>query len=303
MLGSLEDADDALQDTFLRTWRSLDRFEGRSTLKSWLYRIATNASLDLISRRPKRVLPVDYGPPSRSSEDPGAPVVESVWIEPYPDRELGLWDGEPTPAARYEQRESIELAFVAALQHLPPRQRAVLILREVLGFSAREVAAALETTTASVNSALQRARATVEERQPQQSQQATVRELGDQRSRELVQIYVDAWERRDIDALAAVLAEDVTLAMPPFSSWWRGRETVVAYLSRTQSICPEARYIPTWANGQAAIGWYLRDEERDRFVATAIELPALEGERIKAMTSFVSPELFPRFGLPGELPA
>jgi RNA polymerase sigma-70 factor (ECF subfamily) len=249
------------------------------------------------------VLPVDYGPPSAPGDDPGEPLVESVWVEPYPDERLGLEDGYAAPEARYEQRESVELAFIVALQHLPARQRAVLLLREVLGFSASEVAETLETTTAAVNSALQRARQTIEERSPQQSQQATRRQLGDERSRELLANYLDAWDRRDVDALAAILAEDAIFAMPPFTSWWRGREAVVGFLRWSQPLCPESRYLPTWANGQPAAGWYTWSEERGRFVATAIDLAEFEGERVRAMTSFVDAELFPRFGLPIELPA
>src|SRR5438034_153988 len=163
MLGSVHDAEDALQEALLRAWRGLSGFEGRSSLRSWLYTIATNTSLNVIEKRPKRVLPIDYGPPADPHEGPGEPIVESVWVEPYPDDKLGLEDGFAAPDARYEQRESIELAFVAALQNLPPNQRAVLLLREVLGFSAREVAEMVETTTASVNSALQRARKTVDD--------------------------------------------------------------------------------------------------------------------------------------------
>src|SRR5215216_4125107 len=175
MLGSVHDAEDALQETLLRAWRSLGRFEGRSSLRSWLYTIATNTSLNLISRRPKRVLPLDYGPQT----DPhdgfglGLPPIESLWVEPYPDEALGLGDGLAGPEARYELRESVELAFVAALQNLPANQRAVLILREVLGFSAGEVAETLETSVASVNSALQRARKAVDDKLPEESQQAT----------------------------------------------------------------------------------------------------------------------------------
>jgi RNA polymerase sigma-70 factor, ECF subfamily len=154
MLGSLHDAEDALQDAMLRAWRALAKFEGRSSVRSWLYKIATNTCLDVIARRPKRVLPIDYGPSTDPHVGPGEPVVESVWVEPYPDEKLGLEDGYASPDARYERRESVELAFIAALQHLAPQQRAVLILREVLGYSAREVAGTLETTVASVNSAL-----------------------------------------------------------------------------------------------------------------------------------------------------
>src|SRR5213083_3326383 len=190
MLGSVHDAEDALQEASIRAWRGLARFEGRSSLRSWLYTIATNTCLNAIARRPKRVLPVDYGPAADPHDAPGEPIVESVWVEPYPDEMLGIEDGYAAPEARYEQRESIELAFVAALQHLPPNQRAVLILREVLGFSAKEVAEALDTSVASVNSALQRARAAVEERVPAQSQQATLRALGDDALRDLVTRYV-----------------------------------------------------------------------------------------------------------------
>jgi RNA polymerase sigma-70 factor (ECF subfamily) len=186
MLGSVHDAEDALQDALVRAWRGLPKFEGRSSLRSWLYRIATNTCLDLVERRPKRVLPVDYEP-ADPHEGPGEPITESVWVEPYPDERLGLEDGLAAPEAQYEQREGVELAFIAALQHLPANQRAVLILREVLGFSAQETAETLETTVASVNSALQRARKAVDERLPEQTQQATLRALGDERLSEIVE--------------------------------------------------------------------------------------------------------------------
>src|ERR671915_2466573 len=193
MLGSVHDAEDALQEALLRAWRGLARSEGRSSLRSGLYTIATNPCLNLIARRPKRVLPLDYGP----SFDPhdqgiGMPPVEATWVEPYPDQGLGLEDGYAAPEARYELRESVELAFVAALQHLPANQRAALILREVLGFSAQETAEALETTVASVNSALQRARKTLDEKLPDQSQQATLRQLGDDGVRDVVEGYMAA---------------------------------------------------------------------------------------------------------------
>jgi RNA polymerase sigma-70 factor, ECF subfamily len=300
MLGSLHDAEDALQDTLLRAWRGLPRFEGGSPLRPWLYRIATNACLDVIAKRPKRVLPIDHGLPVGADAGPGAPLSERVWLEPYPDEPLGLADGFAAPEARYEQRESVELAFIAALQHLPARQRAVLILREVLGFSAREVAQSLETTTASVNSALQRARQAVEERLPSQSQQTTLRSLGDERLRGVVQRYIDAWERRDVDGMVAMLVEEATFAMPPFPNWFRGRDVVIAFISSTGK--PPLRYVPTRANGQAAVGWYMWNARDERYLPTSLEVLTLEGAQVKDITAFVFPELFPRFGLPVELP-
>src|SRR5881398_2640522 len=257
MLGSVHDAEDALQDAMLRAWRGLAKFEGRSSLRSWLYTIATNTCLDQIARRPKRVLPIDYGPATDPHVAPGAPVVESVWIEPYPDEVLGIEDGYAAPDARYEQRESIELAFVAALQHLPANQRAVLILREVLGFSAKEVAETLQTTVASVNSALQRARASVEERVPAQSQQKTLRSVGDEAVRQMVARYVDAWERNDVEAFAAMLCEDATFAMPPLASWYAGREAIARWAAGWPlSGAWRWRTVTTQANGQLALGFY-----------------------------------------------
>src|SRR6059036_398359 len=256
MLGSVHDAEDALQETLLRAWRGLARFEGRSSLRSWLYTIATNTCLNLIARRPKRVLPIDYGPAADPHEGPGEPLVESVWVEPYPDEKLGLEDGFAAPEARYEQRESVELAFIAALQHLPPNQRAVLILREVLGFSAREAAETLETTTASVNSALQRARQSVEERLPEQSQQATLRSLGDDRLREIVDGYVDAWQRGDVDAVVGMLTEDATFAMPPLRTWFSGRDGIAVFLAGWP-LSGEWRWRPIQvrASGQVALAF------------------------------------------------
>ena len=300
MLGSLHDADDALQETLLRAWRGLPRFGGRSSLRTWFFRIATNACLDAIARRPKRVLPVDYGPPANAGFEVGEPLVESVWVEPYPDEELGLTDGFAAPEARYEQRESVELAFIAALQHLPATQRAVLILREVLGFSAREVSESLETTVASVNSALQRARKTVSDRLPDRSQQATLRSLGDEATRALVEAYIEAFREGDVDALRALLAEDAVFSMPPWPAWWMGRETIAALARSAVESCPETRHLLTRANGQPALASYARDDE-GRFVAGAIDVFTFEDGLIKEITAFVSPELLPRFGLPAEL--
>src|SRR5262245_46839539 len=230
MLGSAQDAEDALQETLLRAWRALERFEGRSSLRTWLYTIATNVCLKQIERRPRLVLPVDYGPPADPHADPGVALTESVWLEPYPDAELALDDVLAGPDARYEQRESIELAFIAALQHLPARQRAALILRDVLGFSAREAGDVLQMSPPAIDSALQRAHKTVDDKLPERSQQATLRELGDERERALVDGFVAAWERNDVEAVVALLADDVALTMPPRPVWFRGREAVAAFL-------------------------------------------------------------------------
>jgi len=296
MLGSVHDAEDALQEALLGAWRGIARFEGRSSLRSWLYTIATNACLKAIERRPKLVLPIDYGPAADPHDDPGEPLAEAVWVEPYPDG--GLADGFAAPEARYEQRESVELAFIAALQHLPARQRAVLILRDVLGFSGGEVADALDTTPASVYSALQRAHRTVDERLPEQSQQATLRSLGDDALRAIVDGYVAAWERGDVDAVAAMLAEDAKLAMPPMPTWFAGREAVAGFLARRPlSGTRRWRVIPTGANGQPAFGFYVSDAEGGSLIPHSVNVVALQGSRIAEITAFITPEVFARFGL------
>jgi RNA polymerase sigma-70 factor (ECF subfamily) len=282
MLGSLQDAEDALQEALLGAWRGLPRFEGRSSLRSWLYAVATNACLKLAERRPKLVLPVDYGP----AADPHG---EPLWVEPYPDADLA-----------YEQRESVELAFIAALQFLPARQRAVLILSDVLGFSGAEVAEALATTPASVYSALQRAHKTVAERLPQQSQQATLRELGDTRLSELVGAYVAAWERGDVGAVAALLTDDVTFAMPPHPQWFAGRDAVSAFL-RAAPLAEGTRWraVATAANGQPSLAFYGWHD--GAFTAHGLNVLTLRGERIAEMLTFLDPSLFARFGLPDRL--
>jgi RNA polymerase sigma-70 factor (ECF subfamily) len=297
MLGSLHDADDALQDMLVRAWRGLPRFTGPRLVRPWLYRIATNVCLDALTRQGTRRLPIDQGSPAGADATPGEPVAESAWLEPYPDERIGLVDGYAAPEARYEQREAVELAFIAALQHLPAVQRAVLILRDVLGFSARETADSLATTLASVNSALQRARKTTGERMPERSQQATLRTLGDPQVQEIVERYIDAWERGDVDAIAAMLAEDATFAMPPYPTWWRGRDVIAAFGAE-----PVHRYVATHANGQAANAAYRWDPDKEGYIAEALEVLTLEGTRVKQMTAFMTPEVFPRFGLPVELP-
>ena len=311
MLGSPFDADDALQETLLRAWRGFGGFDPARPIRPWLYRIATNVCLDALGRRPKLALPAGNGPPSSPEEGPGAPDVELIWLEPYPDELLDPGGDLDLPEARYEQRESVELAFVAALQHLPPNQRAVLILRDVLGFSAREVAESLETSVASVNSAMQRARKTVDERLPDRSQQATLRDLGDERLRRLVTDYVEAWESRDVGAMAAMLAEGATFAMPPHPRWFQGRDAVIAFLATTGR--PDLRHALTSANGQPAIGWYLRSADGDGYEPASLEVLTVEGDRVREIVAFTGRppgaegtgavgDLFSRFGLPTSLP-
>jgi RNA polymerase sigma-70 factor (ECF subfamily) len=294
MLGSVHDAEDALQETMLRAWRGLARFEGRSSVRSWLYTIATNTCLNAIAKRPKRVLPVDYGPATDPHDGPGEPIVESVWVEPYPDERLGLEDGLASPEASYEQREAVELAFVAALQNLPANQRAVLILREVLGFSAKETAESLETTVASVNSALQRARASVDERLPEQSQQETLRALGDEGLREIVHGYVDAWNRDDVEEVVARLTEDATFAMPPLGSWFHGHDALRVFLAGWPlSGAWRWREEFTTANGQPAIGFYTWDEAEGAYLPFALNVLTLRGDKISDVTAFVARSIEP----------
>jgi RNA polymerase sigma-70 factor (ECF subfamily) len=326
MLGSVQDAEDALQETLLRAWRGLARFEGRSSLRSWLYTIATNTSLNAISRRPKRILPMDYGPSYGADDVPGDPVIESVWVEPYPDEKLGLADGYAAPEARYELRESVELAFVAVMQHLPPNQRAVLILREVLDFSAKEVAEALETTTASVNSALQRARATVDERMPEQSQQATLRTLDDKDLHDLVERYMAAMQAGDVETVVGLLAEDAVWTMPPLASWYRGHDDIRGFLHNGPlSGHFRWRHLHARANGQIASAAYTWHEEDGTYRAFAVDVFTLDGLKIKQIDSFIARsaqdvsdeqiehwpdherdsvrivDIFERFGLPARL--
>jgi RNA polymerase sigma-70 factor (ECF subfamily) len=289
MLGSVHDAEDAVQDAMLRAWRGLSRFEGRSSLRSWLYKIATNTCLDAIARRPKRLLPSDHVAATPAAEGVGEPLVESVWMEPYPDETLAVEDGYAGPEARYEQREAVELAFIAALQHLPARQRAVLISREVLGFSAQEVADSLESSTASVNSALQRARKTIDERLPEQSQQATLRSLGDGRVREIVENYMEAMQRGDVNTVVSMLTADVAWSMPPLASWFRGIEQVEAFLT----LGPLSgewrwRHVSAQASGQAAVGVYSWDEAEQCYRPFALDVLTLEGDRIKEVTAFIT---------------
>lgn len=288
MLGSTHDAEEAMQEAMLRAWRGIDRLADRAAARAWLYRIATNASLDLIARRRRRLLPGEYGPRSDPARPPGEPVAEQVWLEPFPDEALQLADGRASPDASYEQREAVELAFVAAMQHLPPRQRAVLILREVLGFSAQEVGETLETSVPSVNSALQRARRTVAEKMPERSQQLTLRALGEVRLREIVEDYMEAMRTGDVNRVVSMLTEDVAWSMPPLASWYGGIDEVARWLA----VAPLSgewrwRHRPGRANGQLAVGTYTWVEPAGTHLPFSLDVLTLDGERISEVTAFV----------------
>jgi RNA polymerase sigma-70 factor, ECF subfamily len=303
MLGSVHDADDAMQEVLLRAWRGIAGLRDAGSARSWLYAIATNVCLTELRRRGRRVLPHDFGPAAEPHTPPGAPVTESVWLEPYPDDPIGVPAGRATPEASYEQREGVELAFVAALQHLGANQRAVLILREVMGFSAQEVATMTETTVASVNSALQRARAAVRDRVPGRSQQATLRELGDRGLRELVDRYVEAWERCDVDAFTALLVEDATFAMPPLATWYTPRETIASW-ARESSMSGAWRWrtVVTRANAQPALAFYAWHDPAGAYLPFALNILSLRGGLVSDVTAFIvrstdspEPEAYIRF--------
>lgn len=290
MLGSVHDAEDAVQDTLGRAWRSLDRFEDRGSVRSWLYKIATNRSLTLIEKRGRRELPTDLSPQ-------GAPAVEKAWLEPYPDR-LMAWTAELSPEARAVARESVELAFVAAVQHLAPSQRAVLLLRDVLGYSAQETAALLDTGVAAANSALQRARKVVAERVPAESQRRTLETLGEAAQREVVRRYTAAWEAGDVDTIVAMLTEDARYSMPPLAAWYAGIDEIRRFLIGALAL--RWRFLPGRANGQLAFGTYRWEEKRARFVPGGLDLLLLRGTRVAEVVSFLDAD-FAAFDLPAAL--
>jgi RNA polymerase sigma-70 factor, ECF subfamily len=297
MLGSPFEAEDAVQDTFLRAWRGFDRFEGRAALRSWLYRIATNVCLDMLNGRSKRARPMDFGPAQEPVESSLNTLPEVTWIEPIP---TSLVSSESDPAELAVQHDTIRLAFVAALQNLPARQRAVLILCEVLRWKAGEVAELLETSVASVNSALQRARATLEQREIEVTDAAAPM---DPTQKDLLARYVDAFQRYDVDALTSLLREDATQSMPPYDMWLSGREDVFAWWFGPGIGCKGSRVIPVdTANGSVAFGQYKPSESGSGYDPWALQVLELADGKIVELTFFLSTErVFPLFGLPPRL--
>ncbi|EFC81606.1 sigma-70 family RNA polymerase sigma factor [Parafrankia sp. EUN1f] len=301
MLGSPFDAQDAVQETMIRAWRGIDRFEGRAALRSWLYRIATNVCLTALSAGERRARPMDLTGPSTADTPVRAPLPEAAWIVPAPDGQvLATGSGGADPADVAARRESVRLAFVVALQHLPARQRAVLILREVFGWSASETAQLLDSTVASVNSALQRARATIA---AIDLSDAEPLRPADAEQQALLARYVEAFERYDMDALVALLHEGVTLSMPPLDLWLRGHRDVRAWMLGTGSGCRGSRLLPTTANGHPAFGQYRPSASGAGHDPWGLVVLEIEAGRVVGINTFLDVErLFPAFGLPAHLP-
>ena len=297
MVGSLHDAEDATQEAMLRAWRGIGRFEGRSSLRNWLYTITTNSSLRLIERRPKRVLPIEFGPPADPHEPPGKPLVESAWVEPFPDERLGADPNETSPEARYELRESVELAFTAAMQHLPPLQRGALIMTDVLGFSPGEVAEALDATPASIYSALQRARKATEERLPDSSQLEIRAKLGADHVKQVVDRFMKAWESADVEQIRSLLTEDCDMVMPPWAEWFQGRDAVTEFLPRGP-LQRAWKLVPVLANGGPAFGCYWADADGALHAEGILLLDFSEAGEVSQITTFRESGLLPKFGLP-----
>lgn len=290
MLGSATDAEDAVQETIVRAWRNLARFEGRASLKTWLHRIATNVCLDTLSENARRVRPMDDRPPGATTE-PLESLDRTHWLEPIPEERVIPADSDPFEIAAL--RQSIRLAFVAALQHLPPRQRAALLLTEVLGWSAAEVADCLETSVASINSALQRARATLASRNVAVPSELTDDQLA------VVDRYVEAFHRYDVDALVGLLRDDVVFQMPPFTLWLQGPDDVRTWLNGTGSVCRGSVLLPVKASAAPAFAQYHATETPGAYQAWALIVLDVEGDRISGWNSFLDTgKLFPLFGMP-----
>ncbi len=305
MLGSLHEADDLVQETYLRAWRSFDSFEGGS-FRAWLYRIATNACLNALASRKhvRRLLPDQEARATITVEMPeGAPPTDVEWLEPYPDSNLdGMADDAPNPEARYKSREAVQLAFVAAIQELPPRQRAAILLCDVLGWAAAEATTLLGGSTASINSALQRARATLAKRYPDGRPPEASRP--DPPQQKLLDQYLQAWEGHDLDGFVALLKEDATYTMPPWLQWYAGREAIRSFFAMAWKTCTGLRLVSTAANGQPAFAVYARADADGPLTAHSIHVLALEHDMISTLTLFVpptGPRLFQAFGLPPSL--
>ena len=294
MLGSAFEADDAVQETMVRAWRGHDAFEGRSALRSWLYRIATNVCLDMLRGRQRRARPMEMGPAGTADSFKGATLPEHAWVTPVPDARVMADDADPAEVAA--TRDTVRLAFVAALQHLPARQRAVLILREVLRWPAAEVAALLETSVASVNSALQRARATLAGRAPDPAERGSVDAAG----HALVTRYVDAFERYDITSLVALLHEDAVMSMPPYDFWLQGSVEMGRWFLGVGAGCRGSRLVATSANGAPAFGSY-RPHPDGGHAPWALQVLDISGDRIVGHHNFLDTRLFAVFGLPDRL--
>jgi RNA polymerase sigma-70 factor (ECF subfamily) len=295
MLGSAFDADDAVQEALVKAWQAFDRFEGRSSLRSWLYRIATNVCLDTLRSRERRALPMDLSMPVPATTAPGEPLPDAIWIEPIPDQDVVPLDGDPAQRAVFQ--DTVRLAFVAALQTLPARQRAVLILREVLCWQASEVAELLETSVASVNSALQRARATLGSSQLDDEQRAAPLNEADSA---LLGRYVEAFEAYDIPSLVALLHEDASISMPPLALWLKGREDLSGWYLGFGKGCEGSRLVPTVANGSPAFGQYKPSPEGG-LKPWAIQVLEISDGEIVHVHHFLDTTLFARFGLPASL--
>lgn len=297
MLGSAFEAEDAVQEAMVRAWRSIDRFEGRSSLRSWLYRIATNTCLDALNGRSRRARPVDMGPAQGTDAVLGPAYADSAWVEPFPDtRALPALDD---PAEQAALRDTVRLAFVAALQHLAPRQRAVLILREVLAWHAQEVADLLDTTVASVNSALQRARATMAAAGDTRATDPL--RPDDSVQRDLLDRYVEAFENYDMEALASLLREDAAMSMPPYALWLQGAEAIAAWMTGPGHGCRGSRLVPVVANGTAAFGQYRPSGPGGAFEPWSLQVIETAGDSIVGVTNYLDTErMFPLFGLPAE---
>ena len=304
MLGSLLDAEDMVQETFLRAWRHLETFDKRAPFRAWLYKIATNACLDLISRRPKRSLPIEKGPPADPTSPLQPSLSESLWIEPFPDELLA--PPQISPETRFESYEIISLAFLVALQDLPARQRCALILGDVLDWRAGEIAAVLETTTSAVNSLLHRARATLKQHYHVQYPGVLVSASEDRQMQSLLDRYVRAWENADVEGIVAMLTEDASFPMPPLPIWYQGRSAIRTFISTT-ILAGEARgrwrLLPVRANGLPGFAFYRLDETSQRYEPFSIQVLRFEGELLCDVTTFGNPALFPFFALPGVIAA